>query len=73
MKTKIQELTQQTQNEVQDKTQLIQLLKTYKIPKIKLKVIHRTKGSSQLPSYLVILWLRKLKAGECQVVLTKLW
>ena len=73
MKTKIQELTQQRQNEVQDKTQLIQLLKTFKIPKIKLKVIHRTKGSSQLLSYLVILWLRKLKAGECQVVLAKLW
>ena len=73
MKTKIQELNQQRQNEVQDKTQLMQLLKTFKIPKIKLKVIHRTKGSSQLPSYLVILWLRKLKAGECQVVLAKLW
>ena len=40
---------------VQNKTQLIQLLKTYKIPTIKLKVIQRTRKSSQLPSYLVIL------------------
>ena len=32
-----------------------QLLKTHKIQTIKLKVIHRTRGSSQLPSYLVIL------------------
>ena len=36
------------------------------------EVIHWTKGSSQLPSYLVILWSRKLKAGKCQVVLIKL-
>ena len=38
----------------------------------KLKVLHRTKGSSQLLSYLVILWLRTLKAGKCQVVPAKL-
>ena len=36
--------------------QLIQLLTTYKIPTIKLKVIYRARGSSQLSSYLLILW-----------------
>ena len=40
--------------------QLIQLLITYKILTIKRKVIHRTRGSSQLPSYMVILWLRTM-------------
>ena len=40
--------------------QLIQLLITYKILTIKRKVIHRTRGSSQSPSYMVILWLRAM-------------
>ena len=45
---------------------------TYKIQAIKLKVIRRTRGSCQLPSYLVILWLRTLKAGKCHAVPAKL-
>ena len=40
--------------------QLIQLLITYKILTIKRKVIHRTRGSSQSPPYMVILWLRAM-------------
>ena len=32
----------------------------HKILTIKRKVIHRTRGSSQLPSYMVILWLRTM-------------
>ena len=35
-------------------------------------MIHRTRGSSQLASYLVTLRLRTLKARKCQAVLAKL-
>ena len=69
---KTQNLTPQTQKKLENKRQLTQLLKTQKIQTIKLKVIRRTRGSSQLPSYLVILWLKTLKAGKCHAVLAKL-
>ena len=52
----------------QKRNRSMQLLKVYKIP-----TIHRTKGSFQLLSYLMILLLRTLKTGKCQVVLAKLW
>ena len=31
------------------------------------------KRKLKLLSYLVVLWVRTLKAGKCQAVLTKLW
>ena len=44
---------------------------------IKLKEMHRTKGSSQLPSHLLTLWFKgilwTLKAGKCQAVIARLW